>query len=296
MSESIAEPLFITEESSPFASADAGKEAQQLLEDGRQFADGSVERWLVRLYERNAGGITRVLDGSGSVIGTGFVVGAGLIATDLSVARILGEEPAHLRFISGCRQRARVLAFDTRAEVALLLAAELPADGFVALSLSKPTTLKSDKVACIGFHRANDFQEPVVSSGILRGIKFDKRVELISRISGAPDCCGSPILDRQGRVIGLYNKRKVGLDKGAGAEHLRAMVRAVRLVGVPEGKVLQVVSRVGQEPHTVAIGKRDYPSSLLSEDLQKIRASLEYRRHVENCLTVSVVSAKPVNF
>ncbi|MDX1989206.1 MAG: hypothetical protein SFV17_21150, partial [Candidatus Obscuribacter sp.] len=83
---------------------------------------------------------------------------------------------------------------------------------------------------------------------------------------------------------------------GAGAEHLRALVRAVRLVGVPEGKVLQVVSRVGQEPHAASIGKRDYPSSLLSEDLREIRTSLEYRRHVENCLTVSVVSAKPVNF
>ncbi len=296
MSESIAEPLFITEENCRFASFGAVREAQQVFEVGRQFADGPVERWLLRLYERNAGGVTRVLDGSGVVIGTGFVVGAGLIATDLSVARILGGESAHLQFIRGCEQKARVVAFDSRAEVALLQTADWPVEAIDVLSLSKPTALKSDRVACIGFHRANDFQEPVVSSGILRGIKFDKRVELISRISGAPDCCGSPLLDRQGRVIGLFNRRKVGLDKGAGAEHLRALLRAVRLVGVPQGKVLQVVSRVGQEQHPVSIGKPSYPSSLLSEDLERVRSSLEYRREVENSLTVSVISAKPVHF
>lgn len=274
-----------------------------------QGAEGFAN-WLWRAYARCAFGVVRILSRDGRIFaGNGFVVDkvfcpAGrmeslLIATDLSPFEQIADRLCQVVFVDGKSYRARLLAVDQQAGLAIVKVSLAEGESFrqfsiKALTLVRSTSLTGLDVACVrSVSSASDAL--AIFSGNLRGIKVDKRIELICRLEVPCESWGSgnPLLNKQGRVLGLIRKNQSGLEKAVGAEHIRALLRAVKLAPIPDGKLLKVTSHVG-DVHAKSEGigfnreRAELPLSILGEELAALREDVPFRRLLNARLRVEI--------
>lgn len=281
---------------------------------GRSLPDGEgFANWLWRAYARCAFGVVRILSRDGRIFaGNGFVVdkvfGTGgrvesvLIATDLSPFEQIADRLCQIVFVDGKSCRGRLLAVDQQAGLAIVKVSLAEDESYrqfaiKALTLVRSTSLTGLDVACVqSVSSASD--SLAIFSGNLRGIKVDKRIELICRLEVPRENwgSGSPLLNKQGRVLGLIRKNQSGLEKAVGAEHVRALLRAVKLAPIPDGKLLKVSSNAGDvHAKSERIGftreRAELPLSILSEELAALREDVQFRRLLNTRLRVEIEKA-----
>lgn len=284
-----------------------------------------VAGWLWRAYARSVFGVVRILSRDGRVFaGNGFVVHkmtkSLLVATDLSPFQKIADRLCQVVCVDGRSYRAQLLAVDQQAGLSII---KVDLEGeysgalaqIKALSLVRSTSLTGLDVACLAadvFPATSNATDSLSSadvnlhsafahslaifSGSLRGIKVDKRVELISRLEASVDCSGSPLLNKQGRVIGLIRKNQGGLEKAVGVEHIRALVRAIEFTTIPDGKLLKVHSQVGDaNAKSEGIGftreRCELPLSVLGEELALLREDAQSRRLLNARIRVEIEKA-----
>ncbi|MBK9620622.1 MAG: trypsin-like peptidase domain-containing protein [Candidatus Obscuribacter sp.] len=274
MSEFILTPCFSVEE---FVEASV-KEAEI----------DSAEEWLSSLYKTAAPSLATLHRLDRTPVATAFVVHSqGILASDFSAVAHLDRRQGLAIFTNGQERKVTLLAFDVRANVSLFKIAEPVGTGagLKALPLVRASTHKSNAIACISLLPGD---RPHVAAGLLRGLKFDRRVEVICRLSGAVASGGSPIFNRQGRVTGIFNDRLTGLDKGAGAEHIHSLLKALQTIAMPQDGVLKIHSRVGVDHAPVRSLQHDVPSTLLSEEFERMRRDPCYKRKVDDMFAVNI--------
>ena len=142
-------------------------------------------------------------DGEARGVGTGFVVdSAGLIATNLHV---IGEaRPITVRFADGASHRVTAVhATDRASDLALL---KIDAAGLDPLPLGNAGELR-DGAEVIALGHPQGFEHSVVS-GVLSGRRELEGKELLQlAIPVEPGNSGGPVLDRDGKVVGVLTMR-----------------------------------------------------------------------------------------
>jgi len=144
-------------------------------------------------------------DGAAEGIGTGFIVDpSGLIATSLHV---VGEgRPVSLRLASGAELEVTgIHAFDRRADLAIL---RVDAGVLPALPLGDSAVLMSgEEVVALGNPMG---LEGSVVAGVLSGRRTLDGLEMLQiALPIEPGNSGGPLLDRQGRVVGIVNAKSL---------------------------------------------------------------------------------------
>lgn len=251
----------------------------------------SAEEWLSDLYKEAAPSLATLTSVDKTPVATAFVVHRqGILASDFSAVEHLHRRQGLAVFTNGQERKVSLLAFDAKANVSLFKVSEPTIAGFPlkALPLVRASTHNSNAIACISLLPGD---RPHVSAGLLRGLKFDKRVEVICRLSGVASSGGSPIFNRQGRVTGVFNDRLTGLDKGAGAEHIHALLKALQGTPMSTDDVLKIHSRVGEDHAPVRSLQHDVPSTLLSEEFERMRRDPCYKRKVDDMFVVNIEHA-----
>ncbi len=141
---------------------------------------------------------TRGRDGKRHGIGTGFVVGEGLIATN---HHVIGEgRPLTVETAEGKKlEVASIHAHDSRQDLALL---QVEARGLKPLPLGDPKSLK-DGQAVVALGNPQGLRHSVVA-GVVSGRRdMDGRAMIQLAIPIEPGNSGGPLLDLQGRVHGI---------------------------------------------------------------------------------------------
>ncbi|MFN6104494.1 MAG: S1C family serine protease, partial [Planctomycetaceae bacterium] len=147
-------------------------------------------------------------DGRNQGLGTGFVIdGEGLIATNLHV---IGEgRPISVQTSDGRRLEVQsVEAFDRHVDLALIRVAarDLP-----PLPLGDSTAIRQGQ-SVIALGNPQGLKYSVVA-GVLSGTQeIDRRSMLQLAIPIEPGNSGGPVLDRQGRVLGVVTMKSAVTD------------------------------------------------------------------------------------
>jgi hypothetical protein len=150
-----------------------------------------------RIFARSVPSVVRVEVEKG--LGAGFVIDAdGLIATNLHVIDETRE--AKVIFPDGRTYPiARVLAVDEASDLAII---EVPAHGLSALPLGdSDSLLVGERIYAIGNPVGFDYS---MSDGILGGLRMLRGVPSLQvSVAMAPGSSGGPILNKEGKVIGV---------------------------------------------------------------------------------------------
>jgi regulator of sirC expression with transglutaminase-like and TPR domain len=171
-------------------------------------APASEEKSVAELAEQAGKSVTVLLysgrEGKPIGLGTGFVVGDGLIATNLHV---IGEgRPITVRMPDGTKHDATAVhASDRKLDLAIVRVA---AKGLVPLPLGDDKYLKNGTpLIALGHPRG---LEHSVVSGVLSGRRdLDGLAMLQLAIPIEEGNSGGPVLDRQGRVVGIVTMRSL---------------------------------------------------------------------------------------
>jgi S1-C subfamily serine protease len=194
-------PYVITVSTAPLAgapppAASAGTTASEAASTTLAFSVELVERAVVHIQtEDNAG--------------SGFVVAGGRVITNLHVVQ--QTELASVWFPNGARRDAVVVARNELLDLAVLLVPRIPAsvEPLTLIEDGDPTALGSTTTAwgypfeadvvAAGFSRA-----PTVSAGIISARRVREGVHYLQTDAAVnPGNSGGPLLDGQGRVIGV---------------------------------------------------------------------------------------------
>jgi serine protease Do len=175
-------------------------------------ASPDTERSIEELTEQARKSIVVVSfsgrDGRNQGLGTGFVIDAdGLIATNLHV---IGEgRPISVQTSDGRRLEVQsVEAFDRHVDLALIRvnARDLP-----SLPLGDSTAIRQGQ-SVIALGNPQGLKYSVVA-GVLSGTQeIDRRSMLQLAIPIEPGNSGGPVLDRQGRVLGVVTMKSAVTD------------------------------------------------------------------------------------
>ena len=178
----------------------------------------SVQASVVTLYD------------SSQSVGAGFFVhGDGLIVTN---AHLVGRPGLVAQAADGSRHAIRVLRVDEELDIAIC---QIAASDFPALELRSSPATVGEAALAIG----NPFGlGPTASLGIVsaepRSIGKTYRLQTDASIN--PGNSGGPLVDRQGRVIGVVNAR-ARLGQGVGfavpAEYVQSLLEAERSLTGP---------------------------------------------------------------
>lgn len=159
----------------------------------------------------------------GSVTGSGFVVdSSGTIVTNFHV--IDGLKAAAVKVSSGdVYDQVRVRAFDKRKDLAVL---QIPAFGLPALPLANSDEIQPGQpVVLIGNPKG---LEASIATGIISGIREWNGFRVIQHDAASnPGNSGGPLLDAQGRVIGVLSfklEETEGLNFAVPANYARGLL------------------------------------------------------------------------
>jgi serine protease Do len=148
--------------------------------------------------------VTVEVTDDGQLLGSGVLWPAGCVVTNAHVVR---RPEATLRLVDGCRLRARVLARDSDADLALL---EVPGTGLPAATLADPDTIRIGSfVAAVGHPLG---LRGALSTGIVCAVgPIDRsgRAWIQADLHLAPGNSGGPLADAAGGIVGL-NSRAAG--------------------------------------------------------------------------------------
>lgn len=137
---------------------------------------------------------------------SGAAYGAGVLVTRdglvLTASHVVVEEPVRVRLLDGAWQRATVVARDAGSDLCLL---RMDADGRKPPRVASVLGVRSgDRVLSVGSPRQLRFS---VSRGIvsfvgrrMRGLRYLQTDLLVH-----PGSSGGPVLDEQGRVVGIMS-------------------------------------------------------------------------------------------
>ncbi|MCY2962265.1 MAG: trypsin-like peptidase domain-containing protein [Planctomycetota bacterium] len=147
-------------------------------------------------------------DGRNSGLGTGFVISAdGLIATNLHV---IGEgRPLNVQTSDGRNFEVKSIeAFDRHVDLALI---RVDATDLPALPLGDSDAIRQGQsVIVLGNPRGLKYS---VVAGVISGVQeIDRKTMLQLAIPIEPGNSGGPVLDRQGRVLGVVTMKSLVTD------------------------------------------------------------------------------------
>jgi serine protease Do len=146
-------------------------------------------------------------DGRHQGLGTGFVVGEGLIATNLHV---IGEGRAiTVELADGKRHEATAIhAFDRSLDLALV---RVDVKGLPVLPLADSVAVK-DGQAVVAVGNPHGLKHSVVAGVISGRRKIEGRPMLQVAIPVERGNSGGPLVDRQGRVVGIMTAKSLVTD------------------------------------------------------------------------------------
>ncbi len=202
-----------------------GQEAERPKKKQKQQAAGKTVAQLAREAKASIAVVNFTgRDGEKQGLGTGFVVAAdGLIATNMHV--IGDARPITVRLPNGKEYPVKTVhASDRTLDLALL---KIDAKGLPALSLADSTRLRSGQpIVALGHPRGLEYS---VVSGVLSGrqkLRGQSMLQLAIPIESGNS--GGPVLDVQGRVVGIVTlKSQVTRNLGF-AVPVNALKRLIR--------------------------------------------------------------------
>ncbi|MDQ7843186.1 MAG: serine protease [Armatimonadota bacterium] len=141
-----------------------------------------------------------VLIDTGGATGTGFVVSPSLVVTACHVVR--GAAAIQIRFWSSGRQASgRLVLCHERHDVGVIAAA-VP-DGVRTLQFAERTPAQGDRVWVWGYPLGTRIAaEPTLAAGIISASGTAEGTFVVD-VSGGPGSSGGPVLDEDGKVVGI---------------------------------------------------------------------------------------------
>ncbi|HXF81966.1 MAG TPA: serine protease [bacterium] len=141
-----------------------------------------------------------VLIDTGAGIGTGFVISPSMIATACHVVR--GAAAIQVQFwFSGQRASGRLVVCNERHDVGVIAAA-VP-EGAAILPFAERIPAQGDRVWVWGYPLGTRIAaEPSLASGIVSAVSAAEGTFAVD-VSGGPGNSGGPVLDDDGRVVGI---------------------------------------------------------------------------------------------
>jgi S1-C subfamily serine protease len=198
-----------------------------------------IEQAQTRLFDEAAPSVVFIAGSDG--FGSGFVVAPGLVLTS---AHVVHDEHVNLVLLDGRKLRGRVVERAAGADLALVEAAGLPRP--LPLELAAPRV--GAYAAAIAHGRGGVWSLNIgIVSNLYPDRAGDTRAILQTQIPLAPGASGGPVLDRQGRVIGVVTAGMVdapGINFAIRAEvatrtlvRLRALGATLRVRAAPQAQV-----------------------------------------------------------
>jgi len=134
-------------------------------------------------------------------MGSGFAVGPNLIATACHV--IKGAAAIQLHFWADhATARGQQVLCDERADVAFI-ATPLPQDA-ATLEFATSTPVQGEQIWVWGYPLGTTIAlEPSVANGVVSATQTTREGFLALSVSGAPGSSGGPVLNSEGKVIGI---------------------------------------------------------------------------------------------
>jgi S1-C subfamily serine protease len=222
-----------------------------------------IEQAQTRLFDEAAPSVVFIAAGDG--FGSGFVVAPGLVLTSAHVVR---DDRVNLVSLDGRKLRGRVVERAAGADLALVEAEGLPRP--LALELAAPRV--GAFVAAIAHGRGGVWSLNVgIVSNLYPDRAGDAHAILQTQIPLAPGASGGPVLDRQGRVVGIVTAGIVdapGINFAIRAEvatrtlaRLRALGTTLTVRAAPQAQVFLDGVYAGTGP-TLTLGASTGPHVL----------------------------------
>ena len=168
--------------------------------------------------------VTVEVTDAGALLGSGVLWPAGHVVTN---AHVVQRTEVTLRLSDGRCLRARVLARDSDADLALL---DVPGAGVPAATLAEPDTVRIGSfVAAVGHPLG---VRGALSTGIVCAIgPIDRggRTWIQADLHLAPGNSGGPLADAGGRIVGLNSRAAGPLALAVPMGEVRRFVRAARV-------------------------------------------------------------------
>lgn len=190
------------------------------------------QTWLAQIYEKSKGSIARITREDGEHVGTVFVVDKeGIVATNRHVAQAIYKNDVAV-FADGRKFRTKLLAMDTEqdADVALLKLIAPAGEKFQPLALGSATRLSSFRAASLGYPMTHAEALPVISPGSIKSIGYGHGASVSLNMKTFYGNSGSPILDLEGKVIGIVSggnepsKFTAARTWGPGVQHIKTLL------------------------------------------------------------------------
>lgn len=209
-----------------------------LCADAHVTMKAGANSWMTRTYNQCADSVVHISGSHGAQGGSGFFVGEGLVATNHHVAAGLGNGAKAVTLADGRGVAAELLSYDRNADLALLKIVGADTTQFAPLQLGYATRMPSLKSAAIGFPGSRDI--PVLSPGSLTSLTYGNDAKLTLRMKTYFGSSGSPVLDAQGRVIGILKEGTLDISEppvsqAVNVEHLRALLASTARADITQG-------------------------------------------------------------
>jgi serine protease Do len=168
--------------------------------------------------------VTVEVTDAGELLGSGVLWPAGYVVTNAHVVR---RSEATLRLVDGRCLRARVLARDSGADLALL---SVPGTGLPSATLAEPDSIRIGSfVAAVGHPLG---VRGALSTGIVCAIgpiEPEGRSWIQADLRLAPGNSGGPLADAAGCVVGLSSRAAGPLALAVPASQVARFVQAARV-------------------------------------------------------------------
>jgi len=177
--------------------------------------------------------------------GSGFAVAQNLVATACHV--IKGAAAIQLHFWAGKTTSAgRQVVCDERADVAFI-ATRLPEDATI-LEFASSAPLQGEQIWVWGYPLGTRIAvEPSVAAGIVSATQTAREGFLALSVSGAPGNSGGPVLNAEGKVLGILVGSWIAAAEGStGFKYAASSAAALALLPSGEPASLQSTNPTSQ--------------------------------------------------
>jgi S1-C subfamily serine protease len=198
-------------------------------------------------YLEAKGALALVETGAGT--GSGFVIGAGLLATACHVVRGAASIQIHYAAVQAHTAGRQVLC-DERLDIAFIAAA-VP-DGVTTLHLAADPPSQGDRIYVWGYPLGTLIAlEPSVAAGVVSATQTAAGF-LALDVSAAPGNSGGPVVDERGEVVGiLVGSWSAGSQGSTGFKYAAPATNVTKLVQGLDPDAIAPLSAEVQEETTM---------------------------------------------